>query len=476
MKYTLSTFLAVFLSLSTVFAKPEGYKITVNFSEPISDKMIYLAHYFGKGLPTIYQTDSAKVINGKTAVFNHKDSILGGIYLVMYNNRTAYFQMLLDNGYDVTANVGKDGRAHYTSNKINQDFEAHETFMVQQMERRSKLMESYKTAKNRSDSAKIEKELEQMQTDAKNYRRNYVKKTPKSLLTQVFNAMDAPDIPTEKHYLASGEVDSLYAFRYYKNHFWDKFDLTDNRLAKTPILEGRLNEYFSRLVTPIPDTINMEMDKLLAKAAPAPEVYKYILHWLGNYTSESRIMGVDASFIHLVENYYGKGKAFWLDSAGVARYLDRAKKIAPNVLGNPAPELTLYDLYTLQPAKIYDVKSPYTLLIIWSPSCGHCMEELPKVADLYNKELKKRGVKVFSIPTDGDAEDIKKIIKEHGVAEWKHAVDPNNTKEYQAKYDAYTTPKMYLLDENKIIVGKGLSHDTILKVLEFEERKHAAKK
>ena len=476
MKNTFSALLLMLISFGVASAKPQGYKITVNFEEPVSDKMIYLAHYFGKGLPTIYQTDSAKVINGKTAVFNHKDSILGGIYLVMYNNRTGYFQLLLDNGYDVTVNVGKDTRARFSSNKVNQDFEAHESYMVAQMERRAKLMETYKTSKNRADSAKIEKELDQMQNAAKNYRRNYVNKTPKNLLTQIFNAMDAPDIPTEKHYLKTGEVDSFYAFNFYKNHFWDKFDLTDNRLAKTPILDGRLNEYFSRLVTPIPDTINMEMDRLLRKAEPAPEVYKYILHWLGNYTSDSRIMGVDASFIYLVENYFGKGKAFWLDSAGVARYQDRAQKIAPNVLGNPAPELTLYDLYTLQPAKIYDVKAPYTLLIIWSPSCGHCMEELPKVVDLYNKELKRRGVKVFSIPTDGDAEEIKKVIKEHGFTDWKHAVDPQNTKEYQAKYDAYSTPKMYLLDENKIIVGKGLSHDNIMKVLEFEEKKHAAKK
>ncbi|RQO32537.1 hypothetical protein DBR32_02755 [Taibaiella sp. KBW10] len=472
MKKILLALTAILMIAGTAGAQQFGYKIKVNFSEPIKDKTIYLAHYFGKGLPTIYKTDSATVVNGNTATFEHKDSILGGIYIVMYNDKGAFFQLLLDNGYNVEAGITKEHRAHFTQNKINQDFEAHETFMVGQMAKRKKLQETITTAKTKSDTTKLQEQFEKLSKEDKDYRRKYVASHPKSLLTQIFNAMNAPDIDKGKHYLADGKtVDSLYALNDYKAHFWDKFDFTDNRLVKTPILDGRLDEYFSQLVYPIPDTINAEMDKLLKKSENAKEIYKYILHWLGNYTAESKMMGVDASFVYLVENYFGKGKAYWLDSAGVARYLDRAKKIAPNVLGNPAPELILQDLTTLKNESVRSGKAPYTLLMFWSPDCGHCMEEMPKIIDLYYNDLKKYGVEVISVPTSGERSELLKFNTDHKITEWRTLVDANGTLEYKPLYDVYSTPKVYLLDKDKKLIGKSLSHSTILKVIEFEEQK-----
>ncbi|MNS34062.1 thiol-disulfide oxidoreductase [compost metagenome] len=474
MKKILSVLTALVAMAGAAQAQKNGYTVKVNFSEPINDKYVYLAHYFGKGLPTIYKTDSAQVQNGTSATFQHKDSILGGIYVVMYKERGAFFQLLLDNGYDVEATVGADHRAHFAKNEINKDFEAHETFMVGQAAKRKALQDETSNAKTKADTTKLQEKYEKLSQEDKAYRRKYFGSHPKSLLTQIFRAMDAPDIDKKKHYLADGKtVDSMYSLNNYKAHFWDNFDFTDNRLAKTPILDGRLNEYFSQLVYPVPDTINMEMDKLLKKAEPAQEVYKYILHWLGNYTAESKMMGVDASFVHLVENYFGKGKAYWLDTAGVNRYLDRAAKIAPNVLGNPAPDVTLQDLTTLQDESIRSGNAPYTLLIFWSPQCGHCMEEMPKIIELYNKDLKKYGVRVVSVPTDGDRSELLKFNADNKITEWKTLVDAKNKLEYKPLYDVYSTPKIYLLDKDKKLVGKSLSSGTILKVVEFEEEKKA---
>ena len=473
MKKLFSVLTALVLMAGAAHAQKFGYTVKVNFTEPLKDKYVYLAHYFGKGLPTIYKTDSALVENnGMTATFQHKDSILGGIYIVMYKERGAFFQLLLDNGYDVEATVGTDNRAHFAKNDLNKDFEAHETFMVGQMAKRKTLQDEAKNAKTKADTTKLQDKFDKLAKEDKEYRRKYVSTHTKSLLTQIFKAMDAPDIDKKKHYLADGKtVDSMYALNNYKAHFWDNFDFTDNRLVKTPVLDGRLNEYFSQLVYPIPDTINMEMDALLKKSESAKEIYKYILHWLGNYTAESKMMGVDASFVYLVENYFGKGKAYWLDSAGVNRYQDRAAKIAPNVLGNAAPDVILQDLTTLKDESIRSGNAPYTLLMFWSPQCGHCMEEMPKIIELYNTKLKKYGVSVISVPTDGERSELLKFNTDHKITDWKTLVDANNKLEYKPLYDVYSTPKIYLLDKDKKLIGKSLSHDTILKVVEFEEEK-----
>ena len=475
MKKVLLVLSALTLGVGFSSAKEKfGYKVEVNFDQPIKDKKVYLAHYFGKGLPTIYKLDSTDVINGSKAVFQKTDSILGGIHLVMYDANTKFFHLLLDNDYQVKVSVDTAGKAHFTENAVNKDFEAHEHKMIGFQEEKNKLREQLKGAKKKSDSTKIDDQFKAIVQKEKDYRRQYVAKNNKSLLTQIYNAMDAPDLPKNKVYLEDGKtVDSIYPLRYYKAHFWDKFDFTDNRLIKTALLDGRLGEYFNSLVYPIPDTINYEIDQLLKRAEPAKEIYKYILHWAGNWTHENKMMGVDASFVYLVENYYGKGKAFWLDSAAIARYQDRAGKIAPNVLGNKAPSLILQDLNTLFDIDITKAtEGPYTVLAFWSSDCGHCMEEMPKVANLYNKELKKEGIKFISIPTKVEGgNDIKKIYQDWGVTDWVTLVDAHNKKEHQAIYDVSATPVIYVLDKDKKIIGKKLTSSAIKQVIDFDKER-----
>lgn len=472
-----------FGALSAMAQKKDfGYKVTVEFEKPIKDKKVYLAHYFGKGLPTIYKLDSATVVDGKKAVFQKSDSILGGLHLVMYDANSRFFHLLLDNGYTVDAKIDTGGKAHFIQNAINKDFEKNENEMIAIQDQKTELRNQLKDAKKKSDSTKIEDKFNVLVEKEKATRRAYVAKNPGTLLSQIFNAMDSPDIPKDKnkHFLEDGKtVDSLYGLKYYKDHFWDKFDFTDNRLVKTALLDGRLGEYFNNLVYPIPDSINYEMDKLLKRAEPASELYKYVLHWLGNWTHDNKMMGVDASFVYLVENYYGKGKAFWLDSAAIAKYQDRAGKIAPNVLGNKAPKLILQDLGTLEDIDVTEAThSPYTVLAFWDLDCGHCMEEMPKIVELYKKQLKTMGTKVISVPTRVDGgEDIKKVYKEWGVTDWTTLVDYHNTKLHREVYDVYSTPVIYVLDKDKKIIGKKLSSSSILPVIEhdieLQKRKHS---
>ena len=461
------------LSLATnAQNKNFGYTVEVKFEKPIQDKKVYIAHYFGKGFPTIYKLDSADVVGGTKATFHRSDSILGGLHLVMYDNNSKFFHFLLDNGYTVKADVDTSGRAIFSENQINKEFEESELKMIAIQSKKNALRDQLKDSKKKSDSTKIQDKFETLIQEEKTIRRTYVATHPGNLLSLIFNAMDSPDIPKGKHYLKDGKtIDSLYGARYYKDHFWDKFDFTDNRLINTGLLEGRLAEYFNNYVYPIPDTINYEMDKLLKRAEPAKELYKYTLFWLGNWTNESKMMGVDGSFVYLVENYYGKGKAFWLDSAAVAKYRDRAAKIAPNVLGNPAPSLILQDLKNLQDVDLTKAtNSDYTVIAFWSSDCGHCMEEMPKLAKIWNESLKKEGVQFISIPTKVDGgNDILKIYDTWKVNDWLTLVDAKNKKQFEATYDVYATPVIYILDKNKIIIGKKLGVGSVEEVIKHDK-------
>ena len=56
-------------------------------------------------------------------------------------------------------------------------------------------------------------------------------------------------------------------------------------------------------------------------------------------------------------------------------------------MATPAADMELPDS-TGKTQKLYGVKSPYTLLVIWDPTCGHCKEVLPKLDTLYRTKWK----------------------------------------------------------------------------------------
>ena len=460
------------------FAK-NGYRIEIKFKQDVADTFVYLAHYYAKPLPTIYKTDSGRVVNKRTVIIENKDSVLGGVYMILFENRSRFSEFILNNGDAYTINIDTTDMPKNTSFKTSEEntrYVEYEKYLMQYGSKQQAFIEGLKTAKTAADSQAIRDKSGALAKELIAYRKDYTKKYPNTYLTTVFNAMATPEVPEGKHYLADGKTeDSTFNYHFYKDHYWDKFDFKDNRIMNSPVYDAKLEEYFNKLVYPVPDSMNLEADQLLAKTRKAPELFKYSLQWLAGNAEKSKVMGMDEVFVHLVEGYYMKGDAYWLDSASTAKYIDRAQKIAPNVLGNIAPDLEMQDIWTVQDKKLSDQAAKYTLVVFWSKECGHCLKEIPQLDSVYNAVLKKRGVKVYAISTEGDLSDIQKKVKELKLEEWTNVVDAHNNTGYKDKYDVYATPKVYLLDENKKILGKGLDHENVIEVLDFVERKNAKK-
>lgn len=460
------------------FKGKDGYKIDVKFTD-LTDSVLYLVHYYGKPLPTIYRTDSAIIDKNGVAVFESDTFTLGGIYMILLSDKSNYFELLLNNGdqFSLTATKGDlPSGVKFKNSPENDRFLKYVEYLTSYSKKTTKLNKDFAEATTENDSTRIKNEFQTLSDELKDYRANYANKYPNTLLANIFNALKVPVVPPGPHYLEDGKtVDSSYSYDYYKEHYWDNFDFQDDRLIHTPIYDGRLDEYFSQLVLPIADTVQKEADILLEKAKGTQDMFKYTLWWLTRFTESSKIMGMDAAFVYLVENYYMRGDAFWLSSDDLQKYIDRAQKIAPNVLGKIAPELKMPDINgTMQSLHNFDAK--YTLLIFWSPECGHCLTEMPQVDSVYQKVLKKKGVKVFAVRTEGEIEKWKSVIEEKGLKDWLHVHDPERKTRFRADYDIYSTPVLYLLDERKIIRGKRLDHTNIADIIEMLERKEKDKK
>lgn len=466
----------LFLCSVSSYAK-NGYKVEINFKNEVPDSVIYLAHYFGKSLPTIYKMDSSRVTDKHKAVFESRDSMLGGIYMVIYNRNSRVAEFLLDNGNNFSMSIDNDENKkteviEFKNSPENTRNQEYNKLMISLTEKNKVIIDGLANAKTKADTMAAGKELDALTAQQTAFRKNYIKQYPNTFLTKIFQALMVPEIPKGKHYLADGKtVDTLYDYNYFKQHYWDNFDFKDDRLINTPIYDAKLNDYFNKWIYQVPDSINYEADKILKATKGTKELFRYTLRTLATNALSSKIMGMDETFVYLVENYYMKGAATWLSAKDLEWYEDRAKKISPTVLGNIAQDVNMQDVFTLKDVPLHAVKSKYTVIVIWAYDCGTCQKEVPLLDSAYKAQLKARGVTMYSIASGGELSEIQKFIEKNQIKDWTNVADINNNTQFKTKFDAYTTPKVFLLDENKKIIGKGLDHTNIISVIDMTEKR-----
>jgi thiol-disulfide isomerase/thioredoxin len=475
----IALFALLFMGLAQASFAGPGYKIHLKMPG-VKDSMVFLAHYYGKNRPTIFKTDSAKFDKNGNAEFVGTDpDFVGGIYIFYLSDMATNFEILLNKGDDITVIAPKDKIPEgvvYKNSPENERFIEYIKFLKTHSQGEEKLKKELETARTKADTEVVRKKAVASSKVLNDFRRDYGQKYPGSLLAHVFKAIETPVIPEGDHFLEDGKTkDTTFAYRYYKSHFWDGFDFRDDRLIYTPLYDAKLEEYFTKLVLPWTDSVEKEADVLLKKAKGTKDVFHYTLWWLTRHVEESKVMGMDEVFVYLVENYYMKGDAFWLKNEELTKFIDRAQKIAPNVIGNISPEIKLPNIKTKKEESLHGIKSKYTLVVFYSPTCGHCQHEMPSLDSLYESVLKNKGVKVMTVSTEGEEKQINDFIEKYKIGDWTNTWDPEHVSDYHNKFDVYSTPTIYLLDQKKIIKGKRLDHANISGLIEMIEKKEKEK-
>lgn len=459
-------------------AAKDGYRIQLKFND-IKDSTYFLAHYFAKPLPTIYKTDSGKLDKTGASVLKSDTKITGGMYLIMLSDRKTYFEFLLNNGDDlvITINDSKNlpSKGLTIKNSADNDaFVKYEEFVRNVGEEHQQLSQSLSTAKNSVDSAAIKDKMAGKMKSLISYRNDYADKNPNSLLAKIFKGLELPKIPEGKHLLPNGEEDKDFAYTYYKKHYWDNFDLKDGRMINTPIYDSRITEYFEKLVIPVADSVIKEADWILAQTKGTGDLFNYTLSWLANYSQDSKVMGMDRVYVHLVDRYYAKGEASWLSPELLQKHLDHARELAPTLIGNMGYDITMKDTSGKKDVTVSTIKSKYKLLVMWDPTCGHCQKEIPAIDSVYKAEkLKAKGVKIIGICSEDLPVVWKEFIQKHNLNEWTHLYDPEHKSNYKSMYNARVNPTIYLLDEKGIIRGKSIDHSNIADLIKMLDRQEA---
>ncbi len=479
MKHFFKTLLAIILS-SSAFAgntlPSTGCNIKIISKGLKEGSMCLLACYYGD---KNYIKDSAKANAKGEVIFTSAEKYPQGIYLFVPPNKK-YFDFVMDEGQNFSLET--DTLDYIKSMKVkgsdeNKFFYEYQSFMGVKQKQIEPLRELYKKVKNNKDSAKIVSDkIMVIDKEVIDYKLNFRKAYPNTFVSKIFKAMDEPVVP-EAPILPNGQKDSTFGYRYYKSHFFDNIDFSDDRLLRTPIFHNKIKQYLDKLTPQTPDSIAISTDFLMEKGRANEEVFKYLVNWITYTYESSQIMGMDAVFVHIVMKYHAKQQTPWIDSTQLYKVVNRAQTLNPLLIGKKAPAIVMQDTLG-KDVSLYDVKAKYTILVFWDHGCGHCKKEIPKLADLYHK-IKGKGVQVYAVETEDNPKEWKKFIQEHKL-DWNNVYQPDQYKRAVTKkiYDIYSTPVIYLLDENKSIKAKRIDVEQLGNLIEMfdKERQEKEKK
>ena len=439
------------------------------------DTVCYFGNYFGK-----YNSvkDTSRIDKEGNFSFSGKEKLPGGIYLLIFPNKS-WLEILVDKEQNITLETDTTNLVENMKIKGSEESEMFYKYLkfiggkqkaADPLKKRiTKLNEdSVARVTTKKDSIKIlQEKVAAIEKEVEKYKEDFIARNPASFLTAIFKAQKEPVVP-ETPTLPNGRKDSLFPYRYFKDHFWDDIPPADDRLLRTPIFHMKLKQFFERVVVQDPDSINKEADILVAKTKGNKETFKYIVWYMTTTYENHTIMGFDAIFVHQVELYYMTKQAYWVDTVTNDKIIHRALTIKPLLLGKQAPSLIMQDTLDKN-VSLYDVKAKYIVLIFWDPDCGHCQKVLPKLREEYDKKLKAKGVQVYAVDIEDNSEKWKKFIIDNKM-NWINAHDKYKQYPLRQLYDIYSTPVIYVLDENKKIRAKRIDAEQIDGYIDFLER------
>ena len=454
-----------FVFVSTLSFAQQGYDLDFKISG-LQDTTVYLGHFFGE---STYVKDTARVDKTGEFSFEGNKPLPSGIYfLVMNKTRVFDFVVNKDQQFKITTSTD-----NYVENMAVEGDIDNQLFLDNLKYNAARNKEATPYVKILQDKEASEEEkkaaraqLQELNKSVMAYQDKIIKENPDAVISKLYKATRQVEVPTPPP-----GADSTYAFKYYRSHYFDNFDLSDETLLRLsePLYRKKVEEYLDRLVMQHPDSLTAAVNKLATMAKPNKETYKYLIWSALLKYQNPEIMGLDEVFVNIYDQYFATGEMdYWANTSLKKNLKEQADKFRTSLVGNKANNLTMLDK-DLKPKSLYDLDNKYTILYFFDPDCSFCKKETPVVKEFADKTTLDVGV--FAVSADTSMAKMRSYIKEMGMQEWTVVNGPRTyTKSYRDLYDADSTPTIYILDEEKNIIGKKLPAARIEDVIKNHER------
>ena len=439
--------------------------------ENSADDTVYMGNYYAKGT---YATDTA-LNDGKGNYVFKRLPEYDGLYFFT-NQKGKYVEFVVYGGekptFEFTTN-DEDWKAFMRVKGSREN----EVFFAFHNERRL-LMEKLEEASKKMKKEEFEEYRKEVLRENDTLMLKYIDKYPDCMFTKMMLATKPVEVPFVNE--AGDSLSQNERYYYYVDHFFDNVPLNEDFIVRTPqgTFYQKVEDFFNQaLKNQMPEFIIEKTDRVIERSRPAPEVFKYLVHTTAERFLQSNVMVYDEVYVHMIKKYYASGDAVWASPSAIDENVKRAETWEKILVGKQAPELILKDtLGAYHMLGMECKRHKYTLLMFWSPTCGHCKVTIPELHEKYVKYKDEYDIGAFAIlsePDDHTRPLWKKFIKDHDL-NWLNLDGGECNIDWKEVYDVITTPKIFLLDQDRKIIAKKFSpevfEEVILKQLEKKNK------
>ncbi|MEX0981853.1 MAG: thioredoxin-like domain-containing protein [Bacteroidales bacterium] len=468
------------LLFSTNLLSGQGYEIRLNAPDFAGQEVILAEYFTNRMVPK----DTARISIMGEALFSGKTAFEGGLY-IMFFSPGYYFDFLLDKNQKFSVTTDSSdlaGKTTFDGSDENELFYAYKGYLTKQREIQKTYSEALNAAETGSDSSRIRKKMEDLNEEMADYIDRMISENSHSFFSTFLLATKEVHVPEEILRGTKREQDSI-RYIYYKDHYFDHFDLSDIRLLHTPLYEPKVKTYINNVVPRHPDSLIVAVDKLMEKARSNADIFRYMLITLFNNFAESKVMGMDKVYFHIAEKYYIP-EATWSSEEFIEKLSENLEKSKPTFIGNVAPDFELkgiprdhFQLAEMDTAiksdphigynfMLSQIPAEYTMLYFWEADCGHCKKSTPALYKVFMK-YKDQDVQALAVHVINSVEGKIKwvdFVNEYGTLEWINCWSPYDN-EFRKLYNLQSFPQLFLLDKDKKIVAKSLSTEQVDDIL-----------
>ncbi len=451
--------LTVVFHLCALTIVGQSIELKIELKNYKSDTIIVGNYYGDKQIvrDTLLSNDRSKF------VWKEDKDVKPGMYLLLLkpmNNFAQFFLNGKDNKITMNVDANELSNISFKGSAENAAFYDYLRFLK---DRRPE-SDTMRARIARAEAANITDEksktmLDRLDKEVKQHQKSLFEKFPSTGFSLLLSTSNDIVIPT----FTGDEKDiNIQRFKYYKSHFFDNIDLKNPSLIRTPFLHSKFDQYITKLTSQDPDSLIKAIDYLLPLIEHDADAYRYYLADFLNKYAQMKMVGQDAVYVHMVDNYYIKGKAPWLKEESLTKMKDNADELRPILINKIIPDITTYKQDSTA-VRLHSIKSLYTVLIFWAPDCGHCKTIMPSIVKFYDNN-KDKGVTILSVCTKGGDKTATcwPGVEEKGMQKFINTADEYGR--YNQKIRVKSTPKIFILDENKKILIKDISGEDIEKI------------
>ena len=412
--------------------------------------LIYLASYYGDSFRVADSIES----KAGSFLFMLTDEHPAGVYRLIFSDEYQgirsenHFVEFIFNHEDLNLNVSVDEKGPVPSFEYSVENQVYFEFMSFQLAYEERLTEVYGDLSRARPGDELHQLAVSRYEDLQRKRMWFMDSLtvlyPHLYATRIMNAFRAPFVSGSLSH--AGRIETL------RQHFFDLAPIDDPGLLYAPAYTYRIVDYLSLYSV---DTLTGEeqeesfieaIDMLMLHVAPIGELYDFVLDFL---LQGFEYLGMEQVQLHLADFYLDE--ACESDMAGLVRL--RMEGYRKMRVGATAPDFVVRDAEGTRSYTLSAIPNPYTLVLFWSSTCGHCRDMIPRLKQWYLEE-NSINLEVVAISIDSTAALYEESLSLEPQP-WITIHEPRGWQGVLAsQYQIYATPTLFLLDRERTIVAR----------------------